>query len=305
MGAQLSMDRFMEQALDCDQCRCFDEDKKRAPQSNHSGTRVPVQWMREYHKIVADDHDMHRDLQQSGATELHKAAAHGDVNRVRECLCNGFKVNALDDAGRTPFYLACKYGKGTTARELLKLGANMRLGQKALDDDTVPERIRAWLAKLEKKREPAAEDFMEYHTYEGVLSGLAEWNGKVKSPAKERAAKAKAAEKAAEEAKAKGAESAAAQDNDDGNNNSMFSSDTDLQRVNPQLGPDTVRLLRLSTPQQGESQPSFVLQQEAAVTAAAKRWSRALSAMASPHCVSNLIHHVQLTSLHKMGRHQT
>jgi len=50
-----------------------------------------------------------QDVFEKGATKLHIAAATGDELLVRKLVTNDRSlINATDDEGRTPFYMACK-----------------------------------------------------------------------------------------------------------------------------------------------------------------------------------------------------
>ncbi|MEM2677506.1 MAG: ankyrin repeat domain-containing protein, partial [Thermofilaceae archaeon] len=58
-------------------------------------------------------------------SELHKAAEEGDLQRVKKLVENGANVNAKDEYGSTPLYLAVLNGHLELARFLVEKGANV------------------------------------------------------------------------------------------------------------------------------------------------------------------------------------
>jgi ankyrin repeat protein len=58
------------------------------------------------------------------ASDLHRAATTGDVERIRECVAAGVAVDAIDDDGFTPLMLAARQHKRAAIAALLSAGAN-------------------------------------------------------------------------------------------------------------------------------------------------------------------------------------
>jgi len=55
-----------------------------------------------------------------GATALHIAVWHGHLDVVQWLLAQGAAVNAIDNAGRTPLYMAARYGYADICEKLVK-----------------------------------------------------------------------------------------------------------------------------------------------------------------------------------------
>jgi len=62
--------------------------------------------------------------------ELHKAAARGDLERVRELIKRRADVNARDKDGRTPLHHAAYNGRLEVARLLVERGADVNARDK-------------------------------------------------------------------------------------------------------------------------------------------------------------------------------
>jgi len=109
--------------------------------------------------------------------------------------------------------------------------------------------VKQWLRKLEHTKEPTSEDFMEFHTYQAIRSGLGDWNGRVKTSPRvvvvddKKDKKMKAVDVFAEDME---------EDVPMGSNRYKSEGKPYLffKRINPQLGPDTVRLLQMRSPRQ-------------------------------------------------------
>ena len=70
-------------------------------------------------------------LNESGMTELHLAAYHGDPQWVSACISGGMDVNAQDKAGYTPLHWAVDMGcvgssrdRDAVVRALISAGAD-------------------------------------------------------------------------------------------------------------------------------------------------------------------------------------
>ncbi|MGB0356903.1 MAG: ankyrin repeat domain-containing protein [Cytophagales bacterium] len=71
------------------------------------------------------------------ATELHRAAAKGDVDTIKYLIIRGADVNIVDDRKETPLHYAARYNRVEAVKCLLEVGADMyagdRYGYTALD----------------------------------------------------------------------------------------------------------------------------------------------------------------------------
>jgi ankyrin repeat protein len=58
-------------------------------------------------------------------TDLHRAAAAGDLAKVQMLIARGANVNARDDDGQTPLHLAARNGHKETVEVLVRCGAQV------------------------------------------------------------------------------------------------------------------------------------------------------------------------------------
>jgi ankyrin repeat protein len=56
---------------------------------------------------------------------IHNAANHGNLNRVKELLNQGVSVNARDQDGQTPLHMAAQTGATNVVKELIRRGAHV------------------------------------------------------------------------------------------------------------------------------------------------------------------------------------
>lgn len=78
---------------------------------------------REQRFLVADANDVQPRFAQDKDRQLMRAAAGGDVTRIKELLARGALVNAVDEWGNTALLNAAREGEVESARMLLKAGA--------------------------------------------------------------------------------------------------------------------------------------------------------------------------------------
>mmetsp|Transcript_16304 Transcript_16304/g.33487 ORF Transcript_16304/g.33487 Transcript_16304/m.33487 type:complete len:238 (-) Transcript_16304:317-1030(-) len=74
---------------------------------------------------VEDERKRHKDIYNTGGKPLHIAAVLGNERQVLDIVESGVQVDIRDDLGRTALMMAGKYGRLTTAKLLVKLGAEV------------------------------------------------------------------------------------------------------------------------------------------------------------------------------------
>jgi hypothetical protein len=110
-------------------------------------------------KPIGDGHDYYLFADRPQMTDLHRAAAAGDLAWVEECLAAGADVNAPDKHGATPLHWAAITGRPDVCMRLLAAGANPKAGDKdgasaanyaeLSDEYTSREKARELVRKLE------------------------------------------------------------------------------------------------------------------------------------------------------------
>eukprot|EP00961_Rhodomonas_salina_P052435 703824-Rhodomonas_salina.1 len=111
--------------------------------------------------------ERHHDIFNKSGTALHIAAAQGNEKEVQHCIKQGAGLNSLDEEGRTPFMMACKYGKLGTAHGLIKLGANPDLKDKqklTAKDLSMHKHVNEWLDRYLRTRKLS--ETAEFYNYQ-------------------------------------------------------------------------------------------------------------------------------------------